>query len=71
MTVNDRKLKELDSHWNEIMELAKKYGFIIAAYGGTARLATHENQLAVFGEEDYIRTQMDLHGIDMKGEQSE
>lgn len=68
MTVNNRKLKELDSHWNEVMELAKKYGFIIAAYGGTATLATHDNQLEVFGEEDYLRKQRELHGIDMKGE---
>lgn len=68
MPVNNRKLKELDSHWNEVMELAKKYGFIIAAYGGTATLATHDNQLEVFGEEDYLRKQRELHGIDMEGE---
>lgn len=68
MAVNDGKLREFDSHWNEVMELAKKYGFIIAAYGGTATLATHDNQLQVFGEEDYIRKQRELHGIDMKGE---
>lgn len=65
MTVNYRKAKELDKHWNEVMELAKKYGFIIGAYGGTATLATHNNQLEVFGEEDYLRKQRELHGIDM------
>lgn len=65
MPVNDRKLKEFDSHWNEVMDLAKKYGFIIGAYGGAATLATHENQLEAFGEEDYIRKQRELHGFDM------
>jgi hypothetical protein len=33
-----------DEHWEEVMKLAEKYGFIIQAYGGTAVLATHENQ---------------------------
>lgn len=65
MSVNDRKLKEFDSHWNEVMKLAEKYGFIIGAYGGTASLATHKNQLEVFGEEDYIRKQRELFGFDM------
>ena len=68
MAVNERKMEEFDSHWDEVMELAKKYGFIIGAYGGTATLATHDNQLQVFGEEDYLRKQRDLHGFDMKGE---
>ena len=65
MPVNDGKLRELDKHWNEVMELAKKYGFIIAAYGGTATLATHDNQLQVFGEEDYLRKQREMFGFDM------
>ncbi len=68
MPVNDGKLRELDKHWNEVMDLAKKYGFIIGAYGGTATLATHDNQLEAFGEEDYIRKQREMNGIDMKGE---
>lgn len=65
MPVNDRKLRELDKHWNEVMELAKKYGFIVGAYGGTATLATHDNQLEAFGEEEYIRKQRELFGVDM------
>lgn len=74
MTVNKKKMKEFDSHWNEVMELAKKYGFIVGAYGGTATLATHDNQLEAFGEEDYIHKQREMFGIDvtegtdMKGE---
>ena len=31
-------------HWQEVMDLAQKYGFIIQAYGGVAVLATHEEQ---------------------------
>ncbi len=31
-------------HWQEVMKLAEKYGFILQAYGGTATLATQENQ---------------------------
>ena len=26
--INKEEIKELDSHWNEVMDLAKKYGFI-------------------------------------------
>ena len=52
MEVNMDKLAELDSHWNEVMELAVKYGFITQAYGGTATLATHKNQLEAFRAEN-------------------
>ena len=55
MEVNMDKLAELDSHWNEVMELAVKYGFITQAYGGTATLATHKNQLEAFRAENYIQ----------------
>lgn len=60
------KLAELDGHWNEAMELAVKYGFITQAYGGTATLATHKNQLEAFRAENYIRRQRDMNGIDME-----
>lgn len=66
MAVNKDKLKELDSHWSEVMELAEKYGFIGQAFGGTAVLLTHKNQLEADGEEKYIRRQKDLFGLDMK-----
>lgn len=66
MEVNKEKLKELDSHWSEVMELAEKYGFIGQAFGGTAVLLTHKNQLEADGEEKYIRRQKDLFGLDMK-----
>ena len=30
---------EQDKHWQEVMELARKHGFIMQAYGGAAILA--------------------------------
>ena len=53
---------EADQHWEEVMELAERYGFILQAYGGTATLATHHNQLKELGEPEYLRIlQMDGH----------
>lgn len=46
-----------DKHWREVMELAKKHGFIVQAYGGTALLATHESQKNELGEERYKQIQ--------------
>lgn len=66
MKVDMDKLAELDSHWNEVMELAVKYGFITQAYGGTAMLATHKNQLEVYRAENYIQRQRGMNGIDME-----
>jgi hypothetical protein len=66
MALNNGKLKELDSHWKEVMSLAEKYGFIGQAFGGTAILLTHENQLKADGEEKYIDRQRQMFGIDMK-----
>ena len=66
MKVNMDKLKELDGHWNEVMELAVKYGFITQAYGGTATLATHKNQLEAYRAENYIKRQREMHRIDME-----
>ena len=65
-TVNMGKLAELDSHWNEVMDMAVKYGFIMQAYGGAATLATHKNQLEVFRAENYIRRQREMNNIDME-----
>lgn len=45
----DAKLAELDSHWQEIMELAEKYGFIVQSFGGTATLATHAEYIEQLG----------------------
>ena len=68
--VNEEKMKEMDAHWKEVMDLAEQYGFIGQAVGGTAVLLTHRNQLEVDGEDKYIRRQRSLFGIDM-GESDE
>lgn len=64
--VNQEKMKELDSHWKEVMDLAMEYGFICQAYGGTAILATHKNQLEEWGEEKYLYQQKEMHRNDME-----
>lgn len=66
MSINREKLKELDSHWSEVMKLSEKYGFIIFAYGGTAVLATHEEQLEVYGEEEYLFRQKQMFNRNME-----
>ena len=48
---------DADEHWLEVMLLAEKYGLILQAYGGTALLATHGNQLESYGEPEYLRIQ--------------
>ena len=66
MSINNEKLKELDSHWSEVMKLAEKYGFIGQASGGTAILLTHENQLEADGEEEYLRRQKQMFNRNME-----
>lgn len=63
--VDDEKMKELDCHWKEVMDLAQQYGFIGYAYGGTSILLTHENQLKKDGEEKYLFRQHSMFGINM------
>lgn len=43
------ELKEMDSHWREVMSLAERYGFVVNAYGGTATLATHSTFIQSVG----------------------
>ena len=63
--VDIEKVKELDSHWKDVMDLAQQYGFIGQAAGGTAILLTHQNQLDADGEEKYLLRQRSMFGIDM------
>ena len=65
MAVNQEKIKELDSHWKEVMDLAEQYGFIGRAFGGAAILLTHKRQLETDGEEKYICRQKNMFGIDV------
>ena len=46
-----------DQHWSEVMDAAKRYGFVAQAYGGTALLLTHRVQLEEYGEGGYLRIQ--------------
>jgi len=46
-----------NKHWTEVMDLAKQYGFVVQAYGGTAVLVTHKNQKESWGEEEHRRIQ--------------
>lgn len=61
MKVKKSKLSEhgicADKHWQEVMDLAERFGFILQAYGGTATLATHAVQLEELGEAEYLRIQ--------------
>lgn len=41
--ISEEIAKENDSHWEEVLKLAEKYGFIRQSFGGTAILVTHEN----------------------------
>ena len=66
MSINSEKLKELDSHWVEVMELAKKYGFILFAYEGIATIATHREQLEEYGEESYLYHQKQMFNRNME-----
>lgn len=58
-------MEEMDSHWQEVMELAEKYGFICQAAKGTVILLMHKNQLETDGEEQYIHRQRSLFGMEM------
>ena len=60
--IDAEKLKAMDEHWQEVMNLAVQYGFILFAYGGTAALGTHQNQLEMYGEEEYITRQQRMFG---------
>lgn len=55
-------IAERDQGWPEVMELAKKYGFIVQAYGGTAMLATNRNQLETWGKDDFLFKQEQFFG---------
>ncbi len=65
-TVSMEKIKGMDSHWQEVMNMAKQYGFIIQSYGGSAVLLTHKNQLEARGAEQYLFTQKQMFGNDME-----
>lgn len=63
----DAKLEELDSHWQEVMELAEKYGFIVQSFGGTATLATHMEYIEQLGT-DKAAQRLRTCNVEMGGE---
>lgn len=63
MKLNDY-VKEQDEHWEQVMKLAEKYGFIISAFGGTATLCCHKVYIEEFGEEEYIKHMKNMYGIE-------
>lgn len=64
--IDKEKMKALDAHWNEIMDIAAKYGFIVQAYGGVSIVMTHKCQLEMWGEEKYLHRQKEMHRNDME-----
>lgn len=48
-------IEDWDSHWEEVMELAQRYGFIVQAYGGTATLATNAEQIEQLGLDGKVK----------------
>lgn len=51
------KIKELDSHWNEVMDLAGKYGFFLFSVPNRgAELSTHQNFLEIVGADEYVHS---------------
>ncbi len=41
----DELAKKHDEKWDEVMAVAKKNGFIVQAFSGTASLVTNKNQI--------------------------
>lgn len=70
-TVDAKELNELseknDKHWDEVMALAKKYGFITVATAGTAILVTNRNQIENYGYKEYKKIQ-EMNSVLKKGE---
>lgn len=42
-------IEDWDSHWEEVMELAQRYGFIVHTCGGAVTLATNAEQIEQLG----------------------
>lgn len=51
------EIEKKDSHWVEVLELAKNYGFICRVNGETATLSTNRQQLECLGEDRYDAVQ--------------
>jgi hypothetical protein len=56
-------LDELDKGWADCMAIAREHGFIVAAVGGTATLATYKNAQEV-GPELVVRM-LQMSGVEV------
>lgn len=46
-----------DAHWNEVMNLARQYGFVCTSSEGVALLTDHATQLQHYGVVGYYKIQ--------------
>lgn len=53
----DELAKKHDEKWDEIMDIAKKNGFIVQAFGGITTLITNKEQIENYGYEKYQQIQ--------------
>lgn len=63
----DAILEKLDGHWQEVLELAEQYGFIVQSFGGTATLATHTEYIEQLGH-DKEAQRLRMCNVEMGGD---
>ena len=51
-----------DSHWEEILGLCRRYGFITQAFGEAATISTNRHQLESWNEPTYRFRQEKMFG---------
>ena len=51
-------------HWTEATEVARRYGFVVSAYGGVAVLSTYESMLEEVGTEGVVRM-LQMSGVEI------
>ena len=54
---NPKEIEKKDRHWTEVLELAKRYGFICRVNGDTVILSTNRRQIERLGEKRYMAIQ--------------
>ena len=55
--INTKEIEKKDRHWTEVLELAKRYGFICRVKGDIVILSTNRWQLERLGEKRYDTVQ--------------
>lgn len=46
-----------DTHWEEVVELAQRYGFTVSSSNGVALMSSHTTQLESYGKTGYFKIQ--------------